>query len=560
MASAIDNSAFEMNLTPNKRKRESSINNLPISNIKNDYNKENSKYPYSSFMEVKSIADIMSATNKKITVDNPYEIVRKPPKKKTKQDFEENCFINPALDLQSTETPVNPYEVKRPLVLPNNTNNCFVNSGLNIRAAENGIINPFEVERHKISESGKNIIPHRKLNNILPSHHCLGLENPCLEDQQQLPSSNRMIAIPFTPTIGCRINFNDIPLESLTPCSMLANKLVFTPVGNESKKIINGTTPRRLINSELSAISEEAVDIGEELDSYQLELENSINEAKSQKKKKGTCGSGKKKNLMDLKLKSNFAFRINQPEEDEQILQEKDEQQIADNDRPTKNIKTDYAEQTTPKLDNKSIDVGPLTDVVFEEVNDETSEDEFEFKNPMPFVRTFRRKSMKKPQSQLNSSESESSIKSGDKQTSVRSSIRKSFRKFLHPQNNKKESKSQEDIAMQQQQLSSNIFSTIRQSLRRKRATTTKPLITSDTEGEETVHDSSILVDSERTIFKQTPNVQNPFDFNLNDQQKVEHNVKPPSIRSSFRNKTKDARRQLLKTVFKKNVEAYKFE
>jgi len=59
-------------------------------------------------------------------------------------------------------------------------------------------------------------------------------------------------------------------LAQLTPSKLLAEKLVFSPV----------PAPKR----SLGAISEESsMDIGKELDRYQLELENSINEAKLRK-------------------------------------------------------------------------------------------------------------------------------------------------------------------------------------------------------------------------------------------------------------------------------------
>lgn len=59
-------------------------------------------------------------------------------------------------------------------------------------------------------------------------------------------------------------------LSQLTPSKLLAEKLVFSPV----------PAPKR----SLGAISEEStMDIGKELDRYQLELENSINEAKLRK-------------------------------------------------------------------------------------------------------------------------------------------------------------------------------------------------------------------------------------------------------------------------------------
>lgn len=88
-------------------------------------------------------------------------------------------------------------------------------------------------------------------------------------EEHQLPTSLK-IGLPFTPTLGCRIDFHGMSLSQLTPSKLLAEKLVFSPV----------PAPKR----SLGAISEEStMDIGKELDRYQLELENSINEAKLRK-------------------------------------------------------------------------------------------------------------------------------------------------------------------------------------------------------------------------------------------------------------------------------------
>lgn len=59
-------------------------------------------------MEVKSIAEI---ANEKSDAENPYEVIRKPPKKKKKADIEEVCFENPALNLDGPEKRFNPFEV-----------------------------------------------------------------------------------------------------------------------------------------------------------------------------------------------------------------------------------------------------------------------------------------------------------------------------------------------------------------------------------------------------------------------------------------------------------------
>lgn len=137
-----DNNTFELKITPNKRKRDSA---------KSHHDKENN-FVFNNFMEVKSIADLvkqkktpsMSATSTEQS--NPFELVRKPPKKRSKHDIDDNCFVNPALNINGPEKAFNPFEVKR---MPNieQDNHCFTNPGLNIRGAERDVVNPFEVVR-----------------------------------------------------------------------------------------------------------------------------------------------------------------------------------------------------------------------------------------------------------------------------------------------------------------------------------------------------------------------------------------------------------------------------
>lgn len=338
-----------------------------------------------------------------------------------------------------------------------------------------------------------------------------GIENPGLDLQQSTP---RAIAVPFTPNMGCRINFNDISLDSLTPCSMLTNKLVLV-----SPNIVNSaTTPKRSIKplAELSVISEEPLNIGEELDCYQLELENSINEAKVDKKKL-TEG----KNLMDFKNKSSFAKRLELCEELVNDLSSHDATS-SQNENPKKNPIDD--------IENR--------DVVFEEVN-ETSDDEFEFKNPAPFVRTYRRSTRKPVSKFVVSPERNNSAEPKSKTSGFRSSIRKSIRKLMASQSNECKPPIDEP--------SGSIFTTLRQSFRRKAATSKTALIDEDLGSQ---HDVSILMDVDRKVFKQMSNEQN------NDEA-LKAFGKKTSLRSSFRNTTKDVRRHVMKSVFKRNVEDY---
>lgn len=348
------------------------------------------------------------------------------------------------------------------------------------------------------------------------TNFCLfaGIENPALDLKQSTP---RAIAVPFTPNMGCRIDFNDIPLESLTPCSMLSKKLVI-----DSPKL--AITPKRPIKpaTELSAISEEALNIGEELDCYQLELENSINEAKADKNKQ-TNG----KNLMDLKNKISFGRRL---ELSEQHFESENQLENDDDDTP---IPEEIPEKVP--IDSEQ------QDVVFEEVT-ETSDDEFEFKNPAPFVRTYRRSSRKPSNASVQSKE-KIVIEPKEKSSGFRNSIRKSIRKLIAP-HSAKESK---PTASSMDEPTGSVFTTLRQSFRRKPATSRTSLI-DDNHGSD--HDVSILMDVDRKVFKQTPQGKCSDDA-------LNSFGRKKSLRSSFRNTTKDVRRHVMKSVFKKNVEDY---
>ncbi|KAH8314189.1 hypothetical protein KR067_012526 [Drosophila pandora] len=204
-------------------------------------------------LEVKSIAALAEKQHQPVST-NPFEVLRQPSKKKKR---EHACFENPGLNLELPEKQFNPYEVIRSTATPSKG---FVNPGLNLRGNDvPASLNPFEIHRpSEVSTAACN-----------PT----GVANPALTEtdaeEHQLPTSLK-IGLPFTPTLGCRIDFHGMSLSQLTPSKLLAEKLVFSPV----------PAPKR----SLGAISEEStMDIGKELDRYQLELENSINEAKLRK-------------------------------------------------------------------------------------------------------------------------------------------------------------------------------------------------------------------------------------------------------------------------------------
>lgn len=353
------------------------------------------------------------------------------------------------------------------------------------------------------------------------------------------PMISRAIAIPFTPTIGCRINFNDVPLESLTPCSMLAKKLVFSPAQPSRSAPVDATPQKHnaVDDVELSVLSEESLDIIAELDCYQLELENSINEAKMNKKKRRPS-AGRTKNLMDLKHRKSFALILNQPEEAATVADQ-----------------TTLATQLTPKFEvthtEKPTDVQSAnvsSDVHYEEIVDDLQDDYIEFKNPAPFVRTFKRKSTRKP----TIVDSESAQDPGATSKTFRSTIRSSIRRILnqHPK------QSAADVHVSDEQPVSNLFSSLRQSLRRKPSTKSEPV-------EYNELGLSILIDGDRQVFKQETTLdqqRKPVHlFAARSAEELGEFGRKASLRNSFRNKTKDVRRQVLKSMFKTHVKEYKF-
>lgn len=272
------NASFDAMDTPGKkRKRESLqkfVSSTPIKmNNNNNPNKENFVFS-ESCMEVKSIAELVAERRSLATIPaSEFEVIRKPPKKK-KKAAEECCFVNPGLDLKVDEKVINPFEVVRDddteaKLLAKGVSNPALdikNEEVTKPVAEVST-NPFEVKRDEVE-----------------AEKVSGIENSAL-DLNNAGRAALVLPLPFTPTVNHRIDFSSMP-ENLTPSALLSTKLVLenneakiTPLGTPKKN----TTVTKACRS-LSVISEEEIDIGEELDNYQLELENSINEAKMQNK------------------------------------------------------------------------------------------------------------------------------------------------------------------------------------------------------------------------------------------------------------------------------------
>lgn len=629
MSIRIDNNTFELKITPNKRKRDSA------KDIQQSHHNKENNFVFNNFMEVKSIADLVKQKTTPSSMSttgehsNPFELARKPPKKKSKRDTDEGCFENPALNLNGPEKIFNPFEVKR---MPNieQENHCFTNPGLNIRGAERDVVNPYEVVRGIqpplqpaiVAEiQGKNQFKNSFRATDFISFHCIaGIENPALDLQPALA-----IAVPFTPTVGCRIDFNNIPLDALTPCSMLNNKLVFSPI-----KKPTDLTPKR---PNLSIISEEAVDISKELECYQLELENSMNEAKATKKRGH-------KNLMDMRRKSTFARRlmdavsVNADDSVHQSGETDESKVIADDEQTASKHNNEHSCQessdghsecpksSTPKTPNENCiakypldkSAGEHPDFVYEEIdathycrdenveNDEivgnvsaatdandgtytvTSEapnpvQKDEFKNPAPFVRTYRR-DLRRPTANAPPSGDDAASQvpiAGDKPKehhhhemfgSIRSSIRKSIRKLIHSGGgggvSSTKSKSTENVSSKEgattpvSSSSSNILASIRHSMRRKQPIK-QPLATSTPC--ESLNDISIIDNCKpRAVFRDAASAatEKVVAMDAADKDAVGGGIFKgrTTIRSSFRKSS----RHVMKSVFKKNIEDYNLE
>lgn len=519
----------------------------------NGSNKENYNIFSDSCMEVKSIAELVSAVG-----ENPFEVIRKAPSKKKRKisEIEESCFVNPGLNLDAADKPVvNPFEVVRAEDSSKQENeSCFVNGGLNIKSKESGeVVNPFEISRPVAKGNEKGLdgkVEEKKA-------ECKGIENPGLE------IATYALAVPFTPSINHRINFQELPANALTPCQMLAKTLVFSPEVNQN----NLLTPKRTITASnhksLSVIDEESVDIGEELDCYQLELENSINEAKARKQRSVGSSTGAKpkarRSLIDVKHISNLSMKLKQLEEsegEEDVVDKEGEIAVMPQQPPTPPTPqapmtlTIVKETTTTVQEEIRINVSN-PDVQFEEVDDfEDEEQDVDlFVNPAPFQRAYRKK--EDPRQEDNFKQPFlPELASGTKSHKVKDVIRRSFRKLMHP-------KQQQHDHVQITDLDENpkseeghhgFISTIRHSFRRKVHKMKEPHPRDDDEGYvEKGLDMSVIVEAPRAVFRQPSEDEYRTIAPGGTMDKV-----GSTLRSSLRRSTKDMKRQMMKNVFKK--------
>lgn len=338
-----------------------------------------------------------------------------------------------------------------------------------------------------------------------------------------------------------------MPLNSLTPSKLFAEKLVFSPpVG------VKGSAYKKSFRRSLSVISEEAVDIGKELDCYQLELENSINEAKLKKKNPEMA-----------------SVTPDKPNDASGLI---GDQQICNKSSISINItnvnislgEKSPASEATPPVVNIPSTIDDTSDA------DISFDDEIDFKEPAPFVRCYRKPELPRTNSTeiantsntSNASKgSNKSDKENDGKHKISDMIRKSIRRIVHPHfDSKKEDKEQKLDEHQQQSAGTNNFmSSIRRSLRRKNhkhESNNNNNPNSESDMDSRSRDISIIDTADkRKVFKFTATGEN--DRNGGN---VITDAKSLSLRKSLRKSTRDIRNQVLKKVFHKNIEEYKMK
>lgn len=350
---------------------------------------------------------------------------------------------------------------------------------------------------------------------------------------------------------------------------MLNRHLILSPV----EQTLEENVPKR---PNLSVISEEAVDISKELDGYQLEIENSMNEAKVTNKQcvKNLIRSKKEfprypkplPSVDDANEKKPKSARI-------EVAQIKADDHLC---HETSSGQHDCPKSSTPKTPNenciakysidRSFNMNENPDVVYEEVNDSHLSNDMQsnknvnavagtelFKDPAPFVRVYRRDAPKRPAIASTKTTTDKQFEQDEKLkdtheafVGIRSSIRKSIRKLMHPSGSKNanDAKQTKDQPISTGS-SNNILTSIRHSLRRKQPK--QPLATSTPR--QSLNDISIIDTSEpRTVYKDTA-----FSARVNH---VNDNLLRPknNLRSSFR-RSKHA----VKSVFKRTTEDYGF-
>lgn len=518
------------------------IKPVPFRNLQN--------IPANASLEEKSIVDLV---NEQKCIKNPFEVVRKPPKKRKK--VEENCFVNEALNLSQPEKQFNPYEVPR-VVAPvafEKENHSFVNPALNLKAPDHQVLNPFEIVRPR---DGGHIAGEGDQERTIVQP-MVGIENPALDTHIKLPIA---IAVPFTPTINHRIDFGQLKTpeppsqqqkarsaSELTPSEMLSKKLVFSP------KEQNCGTPKRLFAKSLSMISEEAtVDIDEELDCYQLQLENSINEAKLNNRKYFT---DIRKDVLKKTATTNKKSGTTATHEEAAVVVKAHDQTEAR-----------VLEVVEPKKEE---------DKDFEEVDDDSFDDDLNIDNGnyQPFKRAYVRPTASQPSTDLMPPPAAvlmgaPEAKPKTEHDGLKGMIRRSIRMITKPKN-KNKATSKEDVNAPDGGKSTDvphatIMSSIRRSLRKRRC---RP---EDYPAADRL-DMSVIIDGSRSVFKDpaAPKMAKHSSAATSSSStsvssgSSSHDEKPSSIgatSSLLRNSIRRGKNNLMKNILHKKLEDYNLD
>lgn len=439
------NESFEGIETPNKKRKRDNLLRFVSSTPIKIANKEN--FLFTDSMEHKSIADIVAERNasRLQAKANEFEVIRKPPKKK-KKGSEECCFVNPCLDLQVDENPINPFEVVR----SDNTEAIMLAKGVANPALDAAAVaDPVSVPL-KVSTN-----PFEVIRETEPPVVAKGIDNSAMEFNIPVHKP-LMLPLNFTPTVNHRIDFSNMP-ENLT-CALLSTKLVLESntvevIGTPKKSM---TTVTRKSLSVISELSEDVeIDIGEELDNYQLQLENSINEAKMQNRK--------------YVFDAPKAIAEEPDEEDKATEQEnqRDDETVVNNATYTKEVLKTIEESTKEVECSASILSGLKESNVDDErfIDDHNEDVQFEevdsFDEDFGKLGQFKRAYRTDPPAAFKRPSIKTSTETHTKKSNLGGSIRRSIRKLISH-------KSEKSTESSENEKHEGLFQSIRHSLRRK--------------------------------------------------------------------------------------------
>lgn len=215
------------------------------------------------------------------------------------------CYSNPALDLQAQDRTVNPFEVMR----------TDLSTTAAASTSQHGLTNPaleIDAEQENEKTEGRKFNPHVNLFEVFrkDKEPSKGIDNFALEINSP-EHKPLLLALPFQPTVNHRIDFSNMP--NLLPLQQLQHndncQLPAVNIGEDA-----AAEPLSVIKEE-----ESEVDIGRELDNYQLELENSMNERKVKSNEIEQIKSTQQLDCIDLKETQKNVDNNNDDEDDNDV-------------------------------------------------------------------------------------------------------------------------------------------------------------------------------------------------------------------------------------------------